>query len=381
VAFIFFHLLKAFVSLVIYNSEGKVLMEKVQKSYVYKITNNVNGKIYIGKANNPISRFKKHLRSAISGSIILPKLYNSIRFYGKDNFSMDILLECENEKIAYQKEAEIITELKTVRRGLNCTKGGIGRTGTRKNINSKLFKHRKRIIKLACEGSSAKEIAELFKVRVGVIRTIIRGEIFEDPKLKPLIDLARKNRKVKITKDFHKNNKNGRPTAKLSKENVFEIKKLIVERKLTHENIAKLFNISRISVSSIARGKTWTNIIVDEFISEIRQPILDEKKVIEIKKLLIENKLSYKEMGKIYGVSRHTIGKIASEKQWKNVLVDGFYSRVCTGGSQISSETIKNIKILLRDTELTHKEISEKCEVKKSTVRHISTGSWKNIKI
>ena len=76
-----------------------------------------------------------------------------------------------------------------------------------------------------------------------------------------------------------------------------------------------------------------------------------------------------------------SIGKIASEKQWKNIVVDGFYPRVCAGGSQISSETIKNIKILLRDTKLTHKEIADKCGVKKSTVDNISAGSWRTITI
>lgn len=49
---------------------------------------------------------------------------------------------------------------------------------------------------------------------------------------------------------------------------------------------------------------------------------LNEEKVVEIKKLLKEGKLTQTEIAKIYGVSRRTIGSIKNHKTWKHVLVD-----------------------------------------------------------
>lgn len=54
--------------------------------YIYKITNQINQKIYIGKTNNPIKRFKTHYNPK-SNSVIA----KAIQKYGKDNFKFEII--------------------------------------------------------------------------------------------------------------------------------------------------------------------------------------------------------------------------------------------------------------------------------------------------
>lgn len=73
---------------------------------IYKITNNINNKIYIGKSKNPYKRFSTHKTLAIKykGLYECTKLYRSIRKYGKENFSLEILESFQDEKSSYESE-------------------------------------------------------------------------------------------------------------------------------------------------------------------------------------------------------------------------------------------------------------------------------------
>ena len=66
-------------------------------------------------------------------------------------------------------------------------------------------------------------------------------------------DMKNKGRSPK-SKSFGE--QNGK--AKLTKENVNEIKKLLKEGNLTQSIIGEKFNVSRENISAISRGKTWT---------------------------------------------------------------------------------------------------------------------------
>jgi group I intron endonuclease len=64
--------------------------------YIYKITNLINGKCYIGQTNNPKNRWKTHkyegIRNRKQGNF---PIYNAMRKYGIDNFSFEIIDECQ----------------------------------------------------------------------------------------------------------------------------------------------------------------------------------------------------------------------------------------------------------------------------------------------
>ena len=93
---------------------------------VYKITNKINGKSYIGVTTNSIAhRWAQHCRLAKSGC--QRALYRAIRKYGQENF----IRECIDNTITsldelYQKEQEYIKKYNTFDsiHGYNLTSGG-----------------------------------------------------------------------------------------------------------------------------------------------------------------------------------------------------------------------------------------------------------------
>jgi group I intron endonuclease len=72
------------------------------KYTIYKITNNLNGKFYIGKhqTTNPNDTYFG------SGKAII----NAIKFYGKSNFTKEVLFIFDSEFEMNAKEKELITE-------------------------------------------------------------------------------------------------------------------------------------------------------------------------------------------------------------------------------------------------------------------------------
>lgn len=92
--------------------------------YLYMITNQINGKQYIGISNNPARRWIKH-KSGHGSKIV----YQAIKKYGLENLKFDVLYEgCEDD--IKQLEISLIKEYNTFApNGYNLTEGGEGSIG------------------------------------------------------------------------------------------------------------------------------------------------------------------------------------------------------------------------------------------------------------
>lgn len=87
-------------------------------SIIYLITNNVNGKRYVGKTKKTANqRFKRHKYSAVEPKTYLHK---ALAKYGFENFKIEVLEECTNLD---QRERHWI---KTLKPEYNMTIGGDG---------------------------------------------------------------------------------------------------------------------------------------------------------------------------------------------------------------------------------------------------------------
>lgn len=90
---------------------------------IYKITNQVNGKSYIGQSVNPVHRFSAHKSRARNNDFSSSMaLYHAINKYGEQNFVMEILEWTENYN---EREIELIREYNTLSpNGYNISSGG-----------------------------------------------------------------------------------------------------------------------------------------------------------------------------------------------------------------------------------------------------------------
>lgn len=95
----------------------------MKKHYVYMITNNINGKLYIGKrgTNNDIFE-DKYMGSGIA-------INRAYKKYGIENFTKTIIEICNTEEEAFIKEIYWIAKYDTYNNGYNMTLGGEGVSG------------------------------------------------------------------------------------------------------------------------------------------------------------------------------------------------------------------------------------------------------------
>lgn len=95
--------------------------------YIYKITNDVNGKIYIGKTIKTIeSRWKEHLSDYNKSRNEKRPLYDAMIKYGIEHFSIEKIEECSTENLN-ERERYWIEFFGSFKFGYNATIGGDGR--------------------------------------------------------------------------------------------------------------------------------------------------------------------------------------------------------------------------------------------------------------
>jgi len=93
---------------------------------IYKITNAINNKSYIGQTTGSLSQRKRgHKSMALNGSSLV--IHRAIRKYGWDNFTWEILGKCGSKEKLDEMEFYYIKQFKTHishKQGYNLTFGG-----------------------------------------------------------------------------------------------------------------------------------------------------------------------------------------------------------------------------------------------------------------
>jgi group I intron endonuclease len=159
---------------------------------IYKATNKVNGKCYVGQTTKTLNeRMISHLSSArnnVNGTSII--FHNALNKYGFNNFEWEILevLETEDRMVLDEREKFYIKECGTFsRNGYNMSEGGYGNGGLlgerngmygRKHTEESLNKMRKPVSKESLERMTNCQL------RYSYIITLPTGEKIETNNLK-----------------------------------------------------------------------------------------------------------------------------------------------------------------------------------------------------
>lgn len=127
--------------------------------YIYRITNLINGKKYIGK-HSSLSIVNGYYGSGIAIS-------KAIKKHGKNNFKKEIICVCKTEDDLNTREIFHIKNEETFENGYNMTKGGEGKMGykqTKESILKASLSRKKYYIE---NPQIKKYLSSLAKQRVG----------------------------------------------------------------------------------------------------------------------------------------------------------------------------------------------------------------------
>lgn len=118
--------------------------------YIYKISNDINDKVYIGKTLATIEkRWKEHCHDMEKRDLENRPLYRAMKKYGYRHFYIEEIEQCSNDVIN-ERECYWIDFYNSYKNGYNATKGGDGTSYA--DVES--------IIILWNEGKNIKEIHE-----------------------------------------------------------------------------------------------------------------------------------------------------------------------------------------------------------------------------
>lgn len=118
--------------------------------YIYKISNDINDKVYIGKTTfNIEKRWNEHCNDSTKVRCKNKPLYQAFNKYGIAHFKIEAIEECDDEKLN-ERESYWIEYYDSYCYGYNATLGGDGTIRIDRNIVYQLWE----------EGLRPKEIAQ-----------------------------------------------------------------------------------------------------------------------------------------------------------------------------------------------------------------------------
>lgn len=165
------------------------------KGKIYKIYNDINDKLYIGKTLSTIEeRFKQHCHDRISPKREKRPLYNAMNKYGEEHFYIELIEECDIELLS-QRECYWIEYYNTYTYGYNATKGGDGRQLYDYNL----------IIELYDNGFTGKDIMKYCGCDRYVVTNALRlanRDSFKNMKLKNASPIAAYDLSGKLIQQF-----------------------------------------------------------------------------------------------------------------------------------------------------------------------------------
>ena len=137
------------------------------RGFIYKITNTINGKSYIGQTiQNVKERFYQHCATKCSKAVSNMAIHRAIKKYGKSNFTVEVIEEIDSTNLN-DRERYWIKYYNSYNNGYNSTKGGQDGCKPFKDLDVEF------IIKEYNTGKSLRTLGTIFKVDKQTIKDLL----------------------------------------------------------------------------------------------------------------------------------------------------------------------------------------------------------------
>lgn len=222
---------------------------------VYKITNKLNGKIYIGITKRGFEkRIKEHIQEATQ-KLSNYTIHKAIRKYGKEGFTYEVIEQVDTEESAKEREIFWIQHYNSWREGYNDTPGGDlntqlkGENSSRHKITMEQLYQIYDLLKNTT--LSFVEIIEKLQlpIKERQISAINKGEQWFQLE----IDYPVRKNPRSISKNGAKN-----PQSSLTEEQVLDIIDKLENTTISQTALAKEYGVHFNTINYINNCKTWT---------------------------------------------------------------------------------------------------------------------------
>ena len=250
--------------------KGEMSMENleclVDKSGIYKIENQINGKCYIGQSKNIKKRVLYHHFCDFKNEnncCYNSKFYQALRKYGIENFRVSILEECENLD---ERETYWIHYYDSFKSGYNSTEGGQswGEKIHSLETQEKRLKTLSETKALQDENHPRAKLSneEVILIRQRYIDGESCEEIYKDYDTKYTLGSFKKiifGNSYKRVGNIPPKEDRRHTNAKFTADQIREIRSM-EKSGVSITELASKFNVSHGTMYKIVKGKTYTNI-------------------------------------------------------------------------------------------------------------------------
>lgn len=286
---------------------------------IYKWTNLINGKIYIGQSKDIETRYKKHIAASFytKSNTYNTAFHRAIRKYGVDNFLFEVVCICNIEELDVLEKFYIKKYNSLVPNGYNMTTGGENPRSCHNRYSEDDIRN---IIKELREtDDKAEEIAKRWGCSASLIKKIHLGDEYRlDNETYPI---RTKEQIKRICRKYNPICQGNNPAAKLDISTVELIVYDLLSTDVPIKELAIKYNISVDQISRINNGKIWLQVERPIPCRDIKKE--NERRALMVADLLLNTKMSQSEILKATGYKdRHTVQRINLHQIYKELLKD-----------------------------------------------------------